>query len=590
MVPPDPIFDNSAREQVRARIDISEFVGRYVKLKPSGQNFKGLCPFHKEKTPSFVVSPSRGTFHCFGCGKGGDIFSFLQEMEGVEFKEALRMLAEEAGVSLGDVQRRRDTPAEQFPSKSEMLAIHREAAQFYYRRIRESEQAKEYLKSRGLKAETVKEFVLGYAPRSWSALTDHAASHGTPASSLVACGLALRKGNTEEVYDRFRARIIFTLFDMSGRPIGFAARAMEAGAEPKYLNSPETPIYHKSRALYGIHKARASIKERDQLILVEGYMDFLALYQTGVRNVVATSGTALTADHGQIVRRFAKHVVLVFDGDAAGINAAERAVFVLAPYGLDVRVLILPEGDDPDSFVRKHGPKEFEGRVATAGDGFEFVLEKAVREKKGDTPQGQIAVCDHLRPFLEAVGERILVQSCVKKTAERLGISDALAYSRLNLPSPGRAAVVRHGADAGRQQYGGTLEGNFMRILLNNPGLVGRAKEWVKPETVTDGFTSDLYSILLATAEEDPGLASLIDRIDDPETKRVVSTLVVHDGPTGRVEDELVHTALRLQAKYLKTKMREVKGRLKREPQNKRQLLVQLKDLSSRLLELDTPE
>ena len=244
------VFDDSAKEEIRARIDIAELVGRYVKLKASGRNLKGLCPFHKEKTPSFIVTPDRGTFHCFGCDKGGDVYTFLQEMEGIEFREALTLLAEEAGVALPTYQR--DTsadPSEQksnFPSKTEMFRIHTLAMNYYYGQVKGCARAVEYFKERGLKAETVKEFMLGYAPSGWSNLIDNLAKQGIDGETLVACGLALQKSEGNP-YDRFRDRIIFTLFDPAGRAIGFAGRGMEKDAQPKYLNSPETPVYRKSR-------------------------------------------------------------------------------------------------------------------------------------------------------------------------------------------------------------------------------------------------------------------------------------------------------------------------------------------------------
>ena len=358
-------FDDTSKEEVRNRADIAAIIGRYVKLKQSGQTLKGLCPFHKEKTPSFHVNPVRGFFHCFGCGKGGDVFSFLQEIEGASFPDVLKMLAEETGVTLPPA--RPDSSLETDPSgqssgaslsKTAMLEIHAMAADYFYSMIRRHPQAIAYFKSRGLAAETVRDFRLGYAPGGWSSLLDSAAGKGIAAEALVTCGLALKsaEGST---YDRFRDRIIFSLTDLSGRVIGFAGRGLEADATPKYLNSPETPLYRKKEFLYGLNSTRQYIKEENSSLVVEGYMDFLTLYQAGIRNVVATSGTAMTPEHAHVLTRFTSRVILVFDGDEAGQNAAERGVFTLAPFDLDVSILTLPPEEDPDSFVKAHGPDPF---------------------------------------------------------------------------------------------------------------------------------------------------------------------------------------------------------------------------------------
>lgn len=588
-------FDDTIKEQIRARIDIVDLVSRHVRLKQSGRNFKGLCPFHKEKTPSFMVNPDRSSFHCFGCGKGGDIFTFVQEVEHVEFKEALHMLAEEAGVQLQNEHAVPEQDASMGPAvgKPELLRIHRIALQFYYRQIKPNPQAITYFKSRGLTPEIIKEFGLGYAPPGWSNLLEHCHNQGIDATAMEACGLALRKSADSSPYDRFRERIMFTLFDIGGRPVGFAGRALEKDAKPKYLNSPETLIYQKSRTLYGLHKSRKAIHEQDRIIIVEGYMDYLSLYQAGICNVAATSGTALTSDHGQIIRRFTRHVSLVFDGDKAGITAAQRAVYSLASHNLDVRVLILPAEEDPDSFIGKYGPDAFLKLLEKCVDGLEFVLERLRGQVGTDTPQGVSQILDQAVPYLQALTDEIVLVHSVRIVARELGVDEKIVLSRLGRRRPrgsqeqnGPKPVLKFDVAA----YAGTLEGNFMRILLSSPKLVEQARSFVGPETFTSAMSKNIYSTITRAYDSDPGLEHVLDSIEDPLTKAAISGLLMQDGPIEQAQEDLTHSLVALQKQFLKNQQRECTERLRKvSPEDKTlkaKLLKHYKEITAELNEL----
>lgn len=572
------------KEEVRARTDIAELVGRYVKLKPSGRNLKGLCPFHKEKTPSFVVTPDRGTFHCFGCGKGGDAFTFLQEMEGIDFREALHMLAEEAGVRLTS---RAEPPPQQrpdMPPKTEMLRIHALAMDFYYRAIRDHQSAVDYFKSRGLRAETVREFKLGYAPPGWSNLIDHLTSRGVTESAVEACGLALRKDQGRP-YDRFRDRIIFTLFDAAGRAIGFAGRGMEKDAQPKYLNSPETPIYRKSRTLYGLHKALPFIKELDTAIAVEGYMDFLSLYEAGIRNVVATSGTALTADHAHMLRRFAPRVTLVFDGDAAGVQAAERGVGVLAPEGLDVRVLILPNDDDPDSYVRREGADAFRALLERAQDGLRFVLERAVQTHGVDSAAQKSMVIQQLRPLLSEIRDAIIQTDFARRIADRLHVDERLVLERIRPERQERRGDETATPAPRTRSYASSLEGHFIHLIVSHPELVPEASEYVPPDTLTDRFSNELYCSVLGAYQRDSSLGSLLDSVEGPEATREMAALLALSEPSEQPHEELAHTIIELQKKYVRYQLKRIRQQLQQAPHD-RALLKEHKEFALKLRDL----
>ncbi len=311
-------------EAIRAAIDIVEVVGEYVPLRRRGANWFGLCPFHEEKTPSFSVNPHLGIFKCFGCGRGGDVFAFIQQIEHVSFVEAVRMLAERAGIPLPDGEEEADDPR---PALYHALRF---AARFYFEQLTQSEAgqvARAYLKQRGIHPEAVRRFGLGYAPNAWDALLKAATEAGIRSEVLEQAGLVLPRKERGGYYDRFRHRLMFPIFSHTGRVVGFGGRLLEPDPEqPKYINTPETPVYHKGRILYGLYQARQALRTQEEAILVEGYTDVIALHQAGIEHVVATSGTALTPDQARLLARYVRRVVLLFDADAAGQQAALRSI------------------------------------------------------------------------------------------------------------------------------------------------------------------------------------------------------------------------------------------------------------------------
>jgi DNA primase len=581
-------FDDTAKEEVRLRADIAAVVGRYVKLKQSGQTLKGLCPFHKEKTPSFHVNPVRGFFHCFGCGKGGDVFTFLQEIEGISFPEALAMLADETGVTLTRAQVPTQADESQGPSlsKTAMVVLHTMAADYFYSKVRQHPEAVEYFKSRGLAAETVRDFRLGYAPPGWTSLITFAEGKGVPAGDLVACGCAVLKEDGG-AYDRFRDRIMFPLVDLSGRVIGFAGRGRDKEATPKYLNSPETLLYRKKEFLYGLNSTRHYIKEEKSALVVEGYMDFLTLYQAGIRNVVATSGTAMTAEHAHLLKRFASRVVLVFDGDEAGQAAAQRGVFTLAPLDLDVTVLILPPDEDPDSFVKKYGADPFRAMVAQARGANEFIIDRVMAEHGGRTPRGQKAVIEALAPLIQSMSDPLAKARFKKDVAERLGVEEKTVYQMLR----GRAGVD-HGAGAtarGDENYLRSLEGSFLHLLFTRPDLITEARQYIAADTLTDGISGDIYSLLLQLYDEQGSIDGILDRTNDAEVQRLISRMLVKPALEANIHEELVQKVIYLRRKFLKSRIRHNRILLKseKEPSRSNERVRQINDDIRQLHDLD---
>ncbi|MFP4056935.1 MAG: DNA primase [Candidatus Brocadiia bacterium] len=408
--------------EVKRSADIVDLVSRYVELKRSGRNFKALCPFHTEKTPSFIVSPERQFFHCFGCGKKGDVFTFVCEHERVDFPEAVRIVADAVGVSIPE-KRGRGGGSKQL--KSRLYELHRLATGYYAGLLADSpaaEQARSYLASRHFDKQTLEDWGVGYAPDSWDALSKAARAKGFSQEELAASGLVVPRKDGKGHYDRFRHRVVFPIRDVRGRVVGFGARALADAEEVKYLNSPETPLFSKSRCLYGIDRAREAIIERRRVIVAEGYTDTLMCHQGGVPWAVATLGTALTREHVGLLRRYADQVVLVFDADEAGRRAVDRSLEVFADADLDVRVAAMPAGSDPCDFLVAHGPEAFVERIDAARDLFDVKLDLARQAHDLETAAGQAKAIDEVLRSVALVSNPARADLLVQRVARAMGV------------------------------------------------------------------------------------------------------------------------------------------------------------------------
>lgn len=425
-------------DQIKDRTDILDVVSGYVTLSKAGQNFKGLCPFHAEKTPSFMVSPSRQIFHCFGCGAGGNVFTFVMKMEGTSFPETVRELGTKAGVEVPVMQGAR--PSQDSGNKERLEQLN-EAAQAWFRHnLHQAEvgrDARLYLKDRGMFDDTLETFGFGYAPESWDGVLKHLLRSGYTLPDLLAGGLITPKENAGRnpkdasgYYDKFRSRVMFPICDLRKKVIAFGGRILGEGM-PKYLNSPETPLFSKGRALYLLERARETAgKTTDTLIIVEGYFDAIALHQAGITNVVATLGTALTPDHIRTIRRYVTKVVLLFDPDPAGVRAALRTLDLFVDSGIGVRVVSLPAGDDPDTFIRAQGPEAFLQAQERAPSLLDFAVEHSLAQAASGLIEDRIRSVDEVLRILQKTGHRIEKEECLRRVAERLGISQQRLIER----------------------------------------------------------------------------------------------------------------------------------------------------------------
>ncbi|HAF16236.1 MAG TPA: DNA primase [Blastocatellia bacterium] len=412
-------------DDLKRQADIVRVVQDYVQLKKKGANWMACCPFHKEKTPSFSVSPAKEIFYCFGCHKGGSVFNFVMEMERVSFPEAIKLVAEKSGVPLPKLIDDSRFEAKRHEA-DEVIELNKWALEWWEQQLESSGEARvarDYLLQREITEETRKTFRLGYAPDSWDALSIHLRQKGASQEQIERSGLVVKKEEGGS-YDRFRGRLIFPVLDIQRKPIAFGGRTLR-NEDAKYINSPETAAYVKGRNLFGLHLTRDEIRRDGFAILVEGFLDLIVPYQFGIRNVVASLGTALTPEQAGLLGRFARKVVVNYDGDNAGVQAAKKAIEILLAEDIEVKILVLPDNSDPDEFIRKSGASEYGRQRGEAQPHIQFVIDQAVRNRKLSNPADKEAAIDEVLPYIRAVRSRIQKREYFDIAMDSLRIGDA---------------------------------------------------------------------------------------------------------------------------------------------------------------------
>jgi len=429
-------------EELKSKADIYSIISGYVKLKKTGRNYTGLCPFHKEKTPSFTVDPSKQLYHCFGCGEGGDVISFIEKIENTEFMEAVEFLAKKVGYSLKYSYSSSRQPSK---LKNRLVELNELARKYYNFVLFNSKKglfSMNYLKNRGFTEETLNEFEVGYSLDSWDGFSNFARKRGYKSNEIVKCGLAVESDRAPgEIYDRFRGRIMFPTEDIVGKTIGFGGRitkdaARTGGQKAKYINTPETSLYSKSKNIYRISQAKNYIVEKDEVLIVEGYTDVMALYQKGIKNAVASMGTALTPEQIKLLGRFTKNIVLVFDSDTAGRNASLKGIERLKEYNdkldlyyesnLNIKVSILEEGYDPADFIFKKGKDAFISKIESSMNIIDFTLDAIINKYDIGNLAGKLKASDHVTRFIATLSSRIIQEECIKRVAGKLELKENL--------------------------------------------------------------------------------------------------------------------------------------------------------------------
>lgn len=540
-------------EQVRQATDIVQIIGGYIKLKKRGSRFLAVCPFHTEKTPSFSISPDRQLYYCFGCGRGGTVFTFLSEHEGMSFVEAVKYLADKANIPIKE-----DRAANQRREQTERIAFANEVATEYFRKqLSEPRYAKvldAYLSTkRGITAESIKTFSLGLAGEEWDGLIKFAKPKDLSARDLADCGLAIYSEKSGKHFDRFRQRLMIPIFNMSQKPVAFGGRTLKKGEPAKYINSPETALYVKGTVLYGLNLAREFIKREKAAIVVEGYFDVISLWQAGVKNVVASSGTAFTLPQARLLARFAEEVFLFFDADSAGRKAAMRSVDVLYEAGLEVKVVVAPAGEDPDSVAREHGEEGIKKLVDAAQDYLPFRLHDL------DVGAAGIIGREKLVKELGALGNRI--SDPTRRSlflAEAAGVLGVEVDLITNVPSePSRYTKTEESQPPKLHP----VESDLLSLLFSNPGAIDNVFEQV----ASDDFESpELPRLFAAMARQYRDLSqldagALVDAVQDQKLGSLISSISSKEWDHDKIDSEL-HSVLK---QFTQKKQKRIRQQLR---------------------------
>lgn len=523
-------------DQIRDRVDIAEIVNQHVSLTKAGQNLKGRCPFHQDKTPSFTVSPSKQIFHCFGCGAGGNVFTFLTRITGASFPEVVRDLGRKVGIEVEEAAAHVGSQAAQ---ADRVERVNQAAAAWFQQNLRDERAgvvAREYLESRGIQQTTIDQFGIGVAPAEWDGLVKALTKKGYSQGDLATAGLVVARDSGSGFYDRFRGRAMFTITDLRKRVVGFGGRVLGEGM-PKYLNSPDTPLFKKGQTLFALAHAREAIARTKTVIVVEGYFDAIALHQAGVTHTVATLGTALTPEHVQVLRRFAVNVVLLFDPDAAGVRAALRGLDLFVNSGLGVKVITLPSGDDPDTFVRREGPGAFTRLEEVAPSLLDYALDHSMKRAEAGSLESRIRCVDDVLKILQKSGHPIEREERIRIVAERLGINQARLierYPALLIQQKEWVAAPRDQANQASSvpDLKGLPEERDLVLLLLHGKVSPADVRRLRPEAFTVAACRKLVELALAHLDWDGriGVRPLLNAaVDDPECGALATELSLRD-------------------------------------------------------------
>ena len=573
-------YDEDTIARVKEASDIVEVIGRSLELKRSGSAFKALCPFHQEKTPSFVVNPARQIFHCFGCDTGGDVIRFMMLYEGLPFVESLKKLAARAGIDLPE------GPSETGPGrdqKDQMFKANGIAVRFYSGLLMKSEdgqKARDYLRQRGIHSDVSKTFELGYAPDGWRNLAQHLKEMGVEESVAISAGLLAKGDSGRDAYDRFRSRVVFPIRDLSGRVLGFGGRVLGEDL-PKYINTPETPVYRKGDSLFGLDAAAPYVREAGEVVLVEGYLDVISLHQGGLRNVVGVLGTALTEDQARKLRRLTDKCVLLFDSDEAGLKAALKSGLILLGERIMCRVAPLDAGEDPDSFLRKSGPEALVSRVRQAPDVVMYAVEKAREGQQGDKMADRFQVIDAIVPYLAKIEDRAKLGAYLKEIGDSLRIEQHDLRARL----AGQKKRKKDDLDDTKAPVPLRKDMLLLHILVREPEVVSKVSGSIEPGDIKSPEVAEIVEKIFSGVN----LTTLLGTVDD-RWKNELARWALEDpleGTEKALDDLLLHYARqRLEEKIRHTRDRLTDAVRRGASQESQELNEEWKHLQTRLRDL----
>jgi DNA primase len=511
-------------DEIQSKLDIADIIGGYISLKRAGRNFRACCPFHHEKTPSFVVSPVKGIYHCFGCGAGGDMISFVMKHESLEFMEALKILADKAGVSLSDMKggfRQRG------PSRTASSGLHRvnEFAANYYNTLLvgsvKASVGRKYLAQRGLNAESVSLFKIGYSPAEWDSFLKFARSKGVSETVLEKAGLII-PGKNNGFYDRFRSRVIFPIFDMRSKIVAFGGRILD-DSMPKYMNSPESEVYVKGRHLYGLNFAMDEIRKKDYAIIVEGYLDLIIPFQNNIKNIVATLGTALTVEQIRLIKRLTCNVVIIYDADEAGQAASLRGLDLLVSEGLFVKIASLPEGMDPDSYVRKHGSDGLLKIIDSAQNLFDYKLKLLLDKFNPAESEDKTKIATEMLPTIKRIENSVLRSDYIKRLSKALFVSEddlleEMEKVKLDYSYLGEDKIVKH------ENRIRPAEKIIISLMMEDPAIAQEVKAVLKKEEFLSLDIRKIADVIyqMLDSNDTPNERKVINHINDENLSHII--------------------------------------------------------------------
>ncbi len=526
------MFSEDVINRVRDSVDIVDLVSGYVSLKKTGKNHTGLCPFHAEKTPSFSVNPDKQIFHCFGCGAGGDAFKFLELQEGLNFPEAVRNLAGRAGIQLPAQGKSEGQNKRAEDERKTLLSIVADAAEYYGKELQSAagSAARAYLVKRGVSEQIVKELCLGYSRPEWDCLLGYLKQKGYGPGAIERAGLIVKRAESEGHYDRFRGRLMFPIRDIAGNTIAFGGRVMDDSL-PKYLNSSETPLYSKSNTLYCLDIAKEHGRKQGYFIIVEGYLDAIACHQYGVRNAVATLGTALTEGHLRLLRRFADKLVLIFDPDPAGVRASLRGFDLFISGGMKVNVVSLPDGHDPDTFLQKSGREAFTAQLRQSVKFMDFVLAQVIQGGRDSSIDEKVEKAREMLAFITKLPSGIERDHYLKKTAEALDLDETVLRQEMPRTTKGRTEVPdRNGYRLSTREHAPKAEEILVHLMLKDEGIARSLEGQIEPQDFTDPLfrraVQHVFAVLAKTGRLDS--ATLLTAGDE-ELNNLISHYSVLD-------------------------------------------------------------
>ncbi|MCC7309043.1 MAG: DNA primase [Acidobacteria bacterium] len=578
------LYDQFFIDDLKSRADLVRIIEPYAPLKKKGANWMGCCPFHQEKTPSFSVNPSKGFYKCFGCGKGGTAFNFLMEMEGLNFPEAVERVAEMSGIPLperiddGQFQQNKKRREEKKQLSEQIVELNQIALEFWEAELqgesKKAKAAKAYLSERGISEEVQKQFRIGFSPDSWDALLNLLNEKGADERLIEQSGLVSVNEEKERVFDRFRGRIMFPVLDLNGKPVAFGARAM-GDDQPKYLNSPETAAYVKGQHLYGLFQSRDSIRQKKFAILVEGYLDLIALYQFGITNVAASLGTAFTPEQSKLLNRSTKKVVINYDGDAAGIKAARRAIEELLPNDLEIKVLVLPNGQDPDDFVRANGAEAYNEARGRALPFLNFALDASVKGRSINNSKQKAEAIEEVMPVLSAIKNPIQKRESFDQSMEFFRIEDdGLKRDLWHTVKSGQRSdteVFRRQARRAARMRVTLAEQHLLELLVHDQELRAMILPALEESDYENLATAPVFRAMYSIDENgfEMSLENLVERLPDDELAADFVPLLMLGEPKrqpGEVVDEVLHDAencvLSLRSMAIQNHIHEVSQRL----------------------------